>query len=316
MTFKTQQHESVARVYHHEVSIMRQAPTAFFFVVSLGLCAAASPQAVRPAAPNVGTAKFVKYKQLSRDQIEQFLLTARIVGQRPIEKGITHTFRITLTDGKIYHDAHVQQIDEYKAEYRSKDGIEKNFTDSYKYNIAAYRLDKMMDLNVVPPCVLRDVNGKPSAIDWWVDDVQFDEEDRRAKNAEPPDLNNWGRQLNDIRDFDTLIYNVDRNQGNVLIDKDWKVWAIDHSRAFRTMTTLRDTSILRRISTKMLKAMKALNQSDVQAALTPLISDEAITAMMARRDLLVKFFETQISEKGQDVVLTDLPRHTEHVTIP
>jgi hypothetical protein len=38
--------------------------------------------------------------------------------------------------------------------------------------------------------------------------------------------------------------------------------------------------------------------------------------MLQRRDLLVSFFENQITQKGPDVVLTDMPRHTERVTIP
>ena len=274
------------------------------------------PTAKQSPQADVGNANFVTSKQLTREQMEQFLTNARILVEKPIEKGITHTFRITLSDGRIYHDAHVQQIDVYKPEYRTKDGVEKNFTDSYKYNIAAYRLDKLMDLNMVPVCVYRVVDNKPSAVDWWVDDVQFDEEDRRAKNAEPPDLNYWGRQLNDIRDFDALIYNVDRNQGNVLIDKDWKVWAIDHSRSFRLLPAIRDESILRRISGKLLNGMKTLNQENLEANLLPYISKDAIAAMLARRDLLVKFFENQITEKGPDVILTDMPRHTEHVTIP
>lgn len=261
-------------------------------------------------------AKFFTSKQLSHEQMEQFLLNARVVAEKPIGKGITHTMRITLSDGRMYHDAHVQQIDIYRPEMRTKEGVEKNFTDSYKYNIAAYRVDKLLDLNMVPVCVYRMVDGKPSAVDWWVDDVIFDEEGRRDKNADPPDLNYWGRQLNDIRDFDQLIYNVDRNQGNLLIDKDWKVWAIDHSRSFRLMPTLRDPSVLRRISSKLLQGLKSLTERNLEASLTPFISKEAIEAMVARRDLLVKFFETEVSQKGPDVVFTDLPRHTERVTIP
>jgi hypothetical protein len=119
-----------------------------------------------------------------------------------------------------------------------------------------------------------------------------------------------------MRDFDQLIYNMDRNQGNMLIDRDWRVWAIDHSRSFRTATTLRDPSVLRRITAALLQHMKTLTEPDLEANLTPFISKEAIEALLVRRDLLVKFFETQITEKGPDVVLTDLPRHTERVTIP
>lgn len=274
------------------------------------------PTATQSPHEVVSGARHVTAKELTRDQMEQFLLTARIVARRPIQTGITHTLRITLTDGKIYHDAHVQMIDVYKPEYRTKDGVEKNFSDSYKYNIGAYRIDKMMNTEMIPVCVYRVVDGAPAAVDWWVDNVAFDEAGRRDKDIEPPDLNSWGRQMNDIRDFDQLIYNVDRNQGNVLIDKEWRVWAIDHSRSFRLTPTLRDPSVLRRISNKLLQGMKTLTEENLQANLTPYITNEAIHAVILRRDLLVSFFENQITQKGPDVVLTDMPRHTERVTIP
>lgn len=283
--------------------------------LSLGFVAgppASSQQtaASRAYAPNVTAA------DLTRDQMEQFLLKARLLGERPTGKGISNTKRVTLSDGHYIHDAHVQDIDVFKAEYRTKEGIEKNFRDSYKFNIAAYRLDKIMDLNVVPVCVPRDYNGKPAAYDWWVDNVQFDEEGRRDKNIEPPDPNFWTRQLNTIRDFDQLIYNEDRNQGNLLIDNSWRLWAIDHSRAFRPNTNVRDAKVLRRVSNKMLLAMKNLNAQMLRDNLLPYITEEDIAGLLARRDWIVKFFESEISSKGNDAVLTDLPRKTPQVTIP
>jgi len=283
----------------------------FFVPLTFSQQAATAPQtAATPPKSNVTAA------DLTREQMEHFLISARIVAERPAGKGITGTRRVTLTDGQYTHDAHIQDIDVYQAEYRTKTGIEKNFRDSYKFNIAAYRLDKIMDLNIVPVCVPREVNGKPAAVDWWVDDVLFDEEGRRDKNAEPPDENELTRQLNTIRDFDQLIYNDDRNQGNLLIDKAWKLWAIDHSRAFRDKHALRDPDVLRRISAKMLAAMRTLTEQQLVDSLEPYITQEDIDALLVRRDLLVKFFESEITSKGEDSILTDIPRHTQRVTIP
>jgi hypothetical protein len=273
-------------------------------------------QQAAPAPRPAALKSNVTAVDLTREQMEHFLLTARIVADRPAGKGITGSRRVTMTDGQYTHDAHVQEVDIYKAEYRTKTGIEKNFRDSYKFNIAAYRLDKIMDLNIVPVCVPREVNGKPAAVDWWVDDVLFDEEGRRDKNEEPRDENEWARQLNTIRDFDQLIYNDDRNQGNLLIDKNWKLWAIDHSRAFRDKPLLRDPDVLRRISAKMLAAMRTLTEQQLEDSLEPYITKEDIEALLARRELLVRFFESEISSKGEDTVLTDIPRHTQRVTIP
>ncbi len=153
-----------------------------------------------------------KLPDLTQAQQEQFLLTARIIAERPSGEGITGTKRLTLTDGVLTHDAHLQQIDVYKPIYRAKDYVEKDFRDSYKYNIAAYRVAKMLDIKNTPPCVYRVVNGKGSSMCWWIDNVQFDEKTRRDKGIEPPDPNRWTSQLNDIRDFDQLIDNVDRTQ--------------------------------------------------------------------------------------------------------
>ena len=292
----------------------RKVSAAAVWVCAAAMFSAAWPQAAVPAS--VKGARYVTWKQLTREQMEDFLLHGEIVSERPVAKGITHTMRLTLNNGRYYHDAHLQQIDIYRPVYRTSEGVQKNFTDSYKYNIAAYRLDKLLDLNMIPVCVPRVVDGKPGALDWWVDDVQFDEEGRRAKSVDPPDLNYWSRQLNDLRDFDQLIYNEDRNQGNLLIDKDWKVWGIDHSRSFREIPTLRDPKVLRRISNKLLAAMKNLNEQTLEAALLPYVTRPAIQALLARRDLLVQFFDKQSSDKCKDVVLTDIPRRTERVTIP
>ena len=45
---------------------------------------------------------------LTKEQIKQFLLTAKVVDSRPAGKGITGTWRLTLTDGSLTHDAHFQ----------------------------------------------------------------------------------------------------------------------------------------------------------------------------------------------------------------
>ena len=255
--------------------------------------------------------------QLTREQMEHFLQTARIVNERPIEAGITRTKRITLTDGQYTHDAHVQTIDVYKPVFRSTEGkIERNFRDSYKFNIAAYQLSKLLGMDMVPVCVYRVVDDKPSAVDWWVDDVMFDEEGRRKHEVEPPDLNYWSRQLNEMRDFDQLIANEDRNQGNLLVDKNWKVWAIDHSRSFRGTPVPLDPKVIKRITTKMLDAIKALDQRTLEANLLPWVTKEDIQALLARRNWMVKYFESEMSHKGADAIMLDLPRATPKVTIP
>jgi len=253
---------------------------------------------------------------LSRPAQEKFLATARIVSNKALNTGITKSSRLTLSDGKLTHDAHLQTVDVYKDLYKTKEMLEKNFRDSYKYNIAAYQVDKMIGLGMAATCVYREVDGKPGSVCWWVDDVQFDELGRRTKKAEPPDFNAWTGQLNLVRDFDALIDNTDRNQGNLVIDKNWKLWTIDHTRAFRVTNELRNPDILKRISQKLMEGMKSMTLEECNRQLSPHLTDAEIRTMLVRRDLLLKLFAGKVAEDGAPAVYTDMPVSTPRVTIP
>ncbi len=100
--------------------------------------------------------------------MENFLLRAKIVRSEELSIGITNSRRATLSlDGRT-HDAHIQTVDvlEHKAEVRRRTVLA--FRDSYRYNIAAYRLDRMLGLGMVPVSVERTVGGEKSAATWWV----------------------------------------------------------------------------------------------------------------------------------------------------
>ena len=43
----------------------------------------------------------------------------------------------------------------------------------------------------------------------------------------------FNEQHGRMRMFAELVYDTDRNHGNILYDTDWKLWMIDFSRAFR-----------------------------------------------------------------------------------
>ena len=113
---------------------------------------------VVPSAPHATTSD-AALPELSRAEMENFLLTAKIVKRRSLSVGITGSERATLTDGRLTHDAHIQTVDVWKLSYPTSQGTELNFRDSYTYNIAAYRLDKLLGLHMVPVSVERKVGG-------------------------------------------------------------------------------------------------------------------------------------------------------------
>lgn len=230
-------------------------------------------------------------------QKEHFLATATLESQQYAGKGITNSQKALFSDGKTEHAAHLQHVDIYMPLFKGKDGTEEeDFHDSWKYNVAAYRLAKLLGLtNMVPVSVARVTDGKPGSVDWWVDNLMMDERERVTKNIQAPDPVRWRHQMDTIRVFDQLIYNMDRSQENLLITNDWQVWMIDHTRAFRKWTTLRNPAAITQCSPQLLQALKNLRRSDVVRDLGEFIPPESVDGMMARRDLIVAKLEANMS---------------------
>jgi hypothetical protein len=241
---------------------------------------------------------------LSKEQIKQFLLTAKVVDKRPVHTGVTSTFRLTLTDGTLTHDAHFQPVEEHKPVMKFADGrTEMNFVDSYKYNIAAYALAELVGFDdMMPVYVERKVDGKAGSVSWWLpwkmDDVQ-----RMKQKLEPPDKDSWNNQMYKIRVFDNLVYDTDPNLTNVLIGEDWKLWRVDFSRAFRTFKEVKDPKDLVRCDRQLLEKLKALNANDVTEKTKGYLTKDEVKGVMARRDKIVERFQKLIAEKGENEVL-------------
>jgi len=227
----------------------------------------------------------------SRETQERFLASARVAGAKPVSTGITGTLRVTLDDGTTRHDASVQRIDETKKVFRTARGREYGFRDSWTFNLAAYHLALLLELDAVPATVERDYDGQPASFTWWVDNVMMDEGSRQEKKAEDPEPRRWAHQMSTLRVFDALIANTDRNKGNLLIDKDWRLWFIDHTRAFRRSPEILDPDHLVRCDRRLFEALKGLNEAALQTRLSRWLVGDEIRAIIARRDAIVKKFE-------------------------
>ena len=251
------------------------------------------------------TALWPEAPKLTFQQKEHFLRTAKVLRVRTLGEGITQSKRATLSDGKLTHDAQIQTIDEYKNVFQSATGVELNFQDSYKFNIAAYRLSRILGLDMIPPSVERRYRGTSGAFTWWLDDVLMTEKARYLKKIDPPDPDRWNRQIYIVRVFDQLIYNMDRNLGNLIITKSWNLKMIDHTRSFRLHKTLKNKKDLVRCDRQLLVALKKLNQETLMKRLRPYLTKGQIKALLARRDRIVKLFEAKIAKHGEATVLYD-----------
>lgn len=248
--------------------------------------------------------------ELSCAEMEAFLQTAKIVAQKDIPVGVTTPSRATLDDGKRRHDASVQTVDIRKTSFQTPKGTELNFRDSWQFNVAGYELAKMLELNMVPPYVERKVKGVPASLSWWINDAMM-EKDRFQKKTTPPDMRKWNDELYAARIFHQLIADTDFNMTNALITKDWRFWMIDFSRAFRLTKTLLGPKELTKTDRKLLTNLRGLTADLLQQRLGRWLSKREIEAVVARRDLIVRFFDSEVATKGEAAVLYDLPRMSE-----
>jgi hypothetical protein len=99
---------------------------------------------------------------LTREQMREFLTTAKILKGKDTPRGVTRPVRLTLSDGTITHDTLFSTVDEHKAIERFGSGrVELDFVDSYKYTLAAYKIAELLALDdMMPVHVEREWRGK------------------------------------------------------------------------------------------------------------------------------------------------------------
>jgi hypothetical protein len=235
---------------------------------------------------------------------EKFLTSAKIVSLQEIGHGVTKPMRAELEWNGAKHAASFQVVDKEMPDFFPPAGGKPiPMKDSWRYNVAAYRVDRLVGLNMVATTVARPLQGKPAAISWWVDDVMFEEIDRIKQKAEPPDSEAFDRQRALTRVFDELIINIDRNLANLLITKSWKIGLIDHSRSFVAHGGIRNEANLTRCSRALLGSMKQLTAQSVARATDSYLTATQVQALIARRDRIVEFFEKAAREKGEANVM-------------
>ena len=136
------------------------------------------------------TAVAAQEAKLSPEQQREFLKSAKVVASRPVGRGVTGSLRLTLSDGTTTHDAGFQSIDDRASDEDRRQGRrragERDFVDSYKYNLAAYELARTLGVDdMMPVTVMRRWENKDGSLTWWVDDVLMDEDERVKSKTQP-----------------------------------------------------------------------------------------------------------------------------------
>jgi hypothetical protein len=230
--------------------------------------------------------------------LESYLKTAKIVLKRRAG-GRGENWIISLDDGKIARQGF------FKLSNRARPTF---IPDSYKYGIAAYELDKLLDLNMVPPVVERKIEGKKGSLQVFIEGA-LNESDRRIKKIKPPEPEKFKNTLDDLTVFENLTYSPsycgERELADILImDKaDWKIWRVDFSEAFAPSPELIPGCEITRCSMSLYQQLIKLEDKVIKAKLEYYLNDEEISMLLKRKQLIIARIKKLIAEKGEKSVL-------------
>ena len=232
------------------------------------------------------------------DEILDFLRTARVVSETPIGVGINESNKLLLEKDGVEINAIFRNVEIERRHARIGERVHQIFRDSYRYECAAYQLSRLLGLNNVPPAARRTIRRRPGSVQIWLSPTLDEtDEDFRA-----PNTSEWAKQLWSMYVFDNLVFNVDRNAGNVLVDSRYKLWMIDHTRAFQIEGELLDDWVTR-VDRRLWDALVSLTDEEIQTAVKPHLDSREIRSLLERRNQLVEHVRKLVDERGENIVL-------------
>ena len=236
-------------------------------------------------------------------EIEAFMRAAKVTRSRELSTGITRPLRLTLSDGAFTHDAVFQRIDEKKVMFvPTKGRSEINFVDSWRYNVAAYRLTELLGLErMMPVTIDYKYLGNHGSLSWWAESL-MDERRRLKEKVQPPDALAWNQDMYRMRVFTSLVHDTDRNLGNVLVSPSWGVIMLDFTRAFRLHPEIQSKEI-HQCDRRLWTRLQELTEGAVDAAVGDYLTSFEKAALLKRRELLVSHIQQLIAQRGEDKVL-------------
>lgn len=249
--------------------------------------------------------QFTKDEIQQRETLEGFLLNAEIVKSEDVGEGVTKPLKVYLRLGDK----------EAKGVWKNPEGIKDGFLEGWRYEIAAYRMDKLLGLNMIPPTVERELNGKKGSLQYWVTSEFSLLEVMEENISMPSDTRELREKMKYLaRVFDSLIANEDRTQQNILYTKDWRTILIDHSRSFRSSEKftkqlmygrngITGDNPFRRLPRTFVVRIEWIDFEKIKNAVDDYLSDQEIKAILIRRNLILDEIKTMIEEKGENYVL-------------
>jgi hypothetical protein len=223
------------------------------------------------------------------EQVVDFLRTATVLSIAPVGAGVTGASKVVLDRNGVRAHAIFRDVC-IETTHTLPTGTEIPFRDDCIFECAAYELSCLLDLNLVPPTVVRSIGERQGTLQIWIEGAVSDSNRKQLRGpgvTEEKLEKKWAV----MAIFDNLIYNDDRNRNNYLYGEKGRIWLIDHTRAFLTSRELPYPAAITQIDPKLLQKLKSLDSEEITERMRPFLRTAQIEALLARRDLLVEYLE-------------------------
>ena len=249
-------------------------------------------------------AQFTPEELDKRPEWEGFLVKADPIEQSRMNTGqaVTNPWVLTLSHNGVTN----------KAIWKNPSGRMKGYLENWRWEIAAYNLDKLLGLNMVPPTVEREFGGDRGSAQLWIDGC-ITLKTKVADKIKTPShrVFHFNRAYYLQRAFDNLIANEDRHQNQYLITEDFRILLIDHSRSFRTsgkftkglIFTKKNKKEMKELPAAFVEKLRALDFAMIKEAVGDYLNEKEINAVLKRRDLILKEVDKKIADLGKENVL-------------
>ena len=238
----------------------------------------------------------IKPREQNREEVEYYLHNAAAVNVfKGAVPGRTAAWKIDLDNGEIKRRAMFKVVDDTRPAAL--------LPDSYKYELAAYALDKLLDFNKIPPTIKREIESTWGSLQIRIENC-FGLDEQNEKNILPPDSQAFADTLEEINVFENLIYNERKELDDILIHKEtWDIFRVDFSEAFSPTPDLIPEQKITRCSKTLFKNLQELSDRVIIARLEGYLNEKEMSALLSRKALIIKKLKELIKEKGSAAVL-------------
>ncbi len=154
--------------------------------------------------------------------------------------------------------------------------------------LAAYKLDRLLGLDMVPVTVRRQIDGYEGTLQWVAADP-ITESERVANYADDSQVCPVDKQIDAMRVFDALIDNAHRSTGSMLYaDDDWRLMLVDHRRAFGDTPDAEVPGGRDVLDIEWQTLLRNLGDDRLRRALGDVLGERQLEALAARRDSLLR----------------------------